>query len=87
MFLGIGLGDKYIYPIQGSIDQISHDLLPWLCFSGGCQTSLFASYNAAVDYRELFLGPLAMIGRHSFGEHRGTTPLAAAVQSDHSSVG
>lgn len=51
------------------------------------RTTLFASRNAAVDDRELFLGSIAMIGRHSFGEHRGTTSLAVGVQSDHSPVG
>jgi len=51
------------------------------------RTTLFASCNAAVDDRGLFLGSIAMIGRHSFGEHRGTTPLTAGAQSDHSSVG
>lgn len=32
------------------------------------RTTLFASRNAAVDDRELFLGSIAMLGRQSFGE-------------------
>jgi len=32
------------------------------------RTMLFASCNAAVDDRELFLGSIAIIERHSFGE-------------------